>query len=278
MSFQRRERRGALPGSTTARTLGHNPRHATRSGHAAPSVPSPVKESLAVQDACTLRPRRAPDHRRRAGRILRVDDGGHGRRRRRLLAHQRPLDRGQRQPALAHRGHQLVRPRDQQLRAARVVGARLSLDARPDEGGRLQHDPPALQQPALRRRQHAQRHRFCAERRSRRPERIAGHGQDRRLRRRDRPAHPARPASSRRRRAVRTLVHRKLRRGALDPRLDDARGALQGQHHGDRRRPAQRAARRRVLGLRRHRPRLAARRGTRGQCDPRGQSGLAHRR
>ncbi len=79
--------------------------------------------------------------------------------------------------------------------------------------------------------------------------------------------------------AVRTLVHRELRRSALDPRLDDARGTLRGQRDGDRRRSAQRAARCRVLGVRRRHARLAPGRRARRQRDPRRQSELAdHRR
>ena len=52
----------------------------------------------------------------------------------------------------------------------------LPLDARPDQGAGLQHDPPAVQQPVVRRRQHAQRHRLRAESRPRWPERHADHG------------------------------------------------------------------------------------------------------
>ena len=66
----------------------------------------------------------------------------------------------------------------------------------------LQHDPPAVLQPAVRRRQHAERHRL---RRGRTPtcraDRPADHGQDRRLRRHDRPADHPRPAPAGRRRA-----------------------------------------------------------------------------
>ena len=69
----------------------------------------------------------------------------------------------------------------------------------------------------------------------------------------------------------------------LDRRLADAGPALRGQHHRHRRRPAQRAARRghqpdrdrRLLGLRRHRPRLAAGRRAGRQRDPRRQPELA---
>ena len=208
------------------------PRSQPRRRPRAPTIPyetsqSPWSTHVHAHDTSRqFRPRRNRVRGRRAGNIHFVDDSVRGRHRRGLLAHQRPPDRGQHQSADPHRGRQLVRHGNEHLRASRTLDARLPLDDGPDEGTGLQHDPPALLQPAVRRRQHAQRHRLRAEPRSCRPQRPADHGQDRRLRRRDRPAHHARPSPSGRRRPVRTLVHRELRRGALDPRLDDARRAL----------------------------------------------------
>ena len=79
---------------------------------------------------------------------------------------------------------------------------------------------------------------------------------------------------------IAALVHLGGLRGDLDQRLEDAGPAVRRQHHGDRRGPAQRAARRghqpgrhrRLLGLRRHGPGLAAGRRAGRQRDPRRSS------
>ena len=144
---------------------------------------------------------------------------------------------------------------------------------------RLQHDPPAVLQPAVRRRQHAERHRLLAAtepRTCRAVQRPRDHGQDRRLRRRARPADHPRPPPPGRRAAQSALWYTAAypeQRWITDWKMLAARYAgnptvigadLHNEPHG-----------RRLLGLRRHEPRLAAGRRAGRQRDPGGQPELA---
>ena len=61
-----------------------------------------------------------------------------------LLPYLGQSDSRRQQPGGADRRRQLVRLRDQQLRAARPVDARLQVDDGSDEATRLQHHPPAV--------------------------------------------------------------------------------------------------------------------------------------
>ena len=214
------------------------------------------RRERAGRDAARVR--RAARRHGRAGRA----DGRRGRRRggrgHRLLAHQRPRDPRLEQHAGAHRRRQLVRLRDGQLCAAWPVVPGLQGHDEPDEVARIQHDPAALQRRHLQGRHHAEQHQLLPdEHRPAGPDLAAGDGQDRQLRGLHRPAgHPG-PAPSGLQRAVGAVVHLDDAGVDLAQRPDGAGDPLRGQHRGRRDRPAQRAARPGVLGLRRHDDRLA---------------------
>ena len=124
-----------------------------------------------------------PTSRSREGNPVTVP-GSAGGRRHGFLPHARQPDRrcgGQRGEACRR---ELVRHGVEPLCAGRPACAQLQGDDAPDGGSGLQHHPPALLRPAVRRRQHAQRHRLRQEPGSGRPQRASDHGQDRRLCRR----------------------------------------------------------------------------------------------